>query len=328
MIWKLNASTFGRQILATNLFLVVIFGLSWEGLAQVGSARTDKAIASEVLVGTNEHRVRHGMPKLSSHPALTRAAELHSLEMANKNYFSHRSPTRGLEKVRQRVGAQDVTPKRVAENIASCYGFPPDQVADYSLTNWLESPGHRANISNPKYSHIGLGVAYIGDKYYVTQVFAGGDLNFEARVVGSDSSPTETSRQIIAKKIFELTNQRRRDAHLPEFAQDNFLEAAASSHSEEMLRMNYFSHRSPIAGRVKLRDRINNTGVDPFRVAENIYQCSGYKSETVALRAMLSWMQSEEHKRNILDSRLSNMGIGVYEKNGSFYVTQVFGGDD
>ena len=147
MVMKSNRSAFGRHSLQWSLIAIVILALFWEGLAQRGMALTNKTIASEILAGTNQYRVRHGLPKLYFHPDLTKAAELHSVDMANKNYFSHRSPTRGLERVRHRVEAQRISPRRVAENIATCWGFPPTQVADYSLTSWLESPGHLANSS-------------------------------------------------------------------------------------------------------------------------------------------------------------------------------------
>ena len=55
----------------------------------------------------------------------------------------------------------------VGENIA--YGYPtPEAVED----TWMNSPGHRANILNSGYTHIGVGAYNDNGTLYWTQVFA------------------------------------------------------------------------------------------------------------------------------------------------------------
>lgn len=47
----------------------------------------------------------------------------------------------------------------------------PDSIATAQVQSWMSSPGHRANILNPQYDRIGVGVAYDGFYYLSTQNF-------------------------------------------------------------------------------------------------------------------------------------------------------------
>ena len=38
---------------------------------------------------------------------------------------------------------------------------------------WMKSPGHRANLMNPRYTKIGIGIVAKGGYVYATQIFAG-----------------------------------------------------------------------------------------------------------------------------------------------------------
>ncbi len=46
-----------------------------------------------------------------------------------------------------------------------------DSIAQSSLTGWMNSPGHRANILDPDYDEAGIGVAYVNGYIIATQVF-------------------------------------------------------------------------------------------------------------------------------------------------------------
>ena len=59
-----------------------------------------------------------------------------------------------------------VTYKSAAENIAM-----GQRSATEVVKGWMESPGHKANIMNPSYTHIGVGLSDSG--YYWTQQFIG-----------------------------------------------------------------------------------------------------------------------------------------------------------
>lgn len=56
------------------------------------------------------------------------------------------------------------------------------------------------------------------------------------------------------------------------------------------------------------------------RLAENI----AYNSSKNVADVMKLWMDSEGHKKNILNSELTHIGIGVYKKGGYYYWVQAF----
>ena len=94
--------------------------------------------------------------------------------MLRKNNFSLTSPTPGRGSVRLRVKAEGVDPVRVTEDIYQCIGYPPERVPLLAILAWLESPGNREAIWDPRHREVGIGVAVKGSQVYVTQVFSGG----------------------------------------------------------------------------------------------------------------------------------------------------------
>ncbi|KFD42156.1 hypothetical protein HX99_06885 [Peptococcaceae bacterium SCADC1_2_3] len=98
----------------------------------------------------NIQRSKYGLTPLKINADLTRAARLKANDMLENNYFSHTSPTYGspFNMLRQ----FDISYRTAAENLA---GAPTVEMAHESLMN---SPGHRANILNPNFTDIGIGV--------------------------------------------------------------------------------------------------------------------------------------------------------------------------
>ena len=99
---------------------------------------------------------------------LTLAAEAHSSNMANYNFFSHT----GLDDstVGTRVSAQGYEWSYVSENIAAGQTSVQDVV-----DGWMESEGHCINIMSENAVEMGLACAVNNDadyRYYWTQVFA------------------------------------------------------------------------------------------------------------------------------------------------------------
>lgn len=109
-------------------------------------------------------------PPLTMHPQLQQSARLHSLDMATKNYFSHtavdgRSPFDRMKAAGYKGGT-------MGENIAA-----GNATAAATMTQWMNSDGHCANIMNPAYKHLGVGYAYGASstyKHYWTQNFGAG----------------------------------------------------------------------------------------------------------------------------------------------------------
>jgi uncharacterized protein YkwD len=116
----------------------------------------------------NVERANAGLPALSPQGQLGSAAQLHSADMACKNYFSHT----GLDgsSSADRAQRQGYSSGFVGENIAAGYSSPANVVA-----GWMNSAGHKANILGVDYTEIGIGYAF-GENSdygsYWTAVFA------------------------------------------------------------------------------------------------------------------------------------------------------------
>ncbi|WP_246096991.1 CAP domain-containing protein [Psychrobacillus soli] len=118
----------------------------------------------QVVDLTNQERAKAGLKALQIDTKLTQSAQAKSQDMKNKNYFSHTSPTYGSPF--DQMKSFGITYKSAAENIAM--GQPS---ATEVVKAWMESPGHKANIMNPSYTHIGVGLSDSG--FYWTQQFIG-----------------------------------------------------------------------------------------------------------------------------------------------------------
>ena len=116
---------------------------------------------------TNKEREKEKLPPVKINLVLSQVARAHSANMAKTGTFDHvvegKSPADRVKAAGYRFGL-------VSENISMAEGaFTPAEV----VQGWMESKSHRANIVNPRYTEIGIGIASNGkgDTYY-TQVFA------------------------------------------------------------------------------------------------------------------------------------------------------------
>ncbi|GAA0921680.1 CAP domain-containing protein [Nonomuraea longicatena] len=121
-------------------------------------------IEDEVVRLTNAARASGGCKPLVHDAKLHKAAEGHSADMAAKGYFDHtgrdgRSPA-------DRIRAAGFSPVSAwGENIAM-----GQRTAAAVVDGWMNSPGHKANIMNCGFTHIGVGHDAKGPHW--TQVFA------------------------------------------------------------------------------------------------------------------------------------------------------------
>lgn len=122
------------------------------------------SVIQQVVDLTNQERAKAGLKALQIDTKLTQSAQAKSQDMKDKNYFSHTSPTYGSPF--DQMKSFGITYNAAAENIAM-----GQRSAAEVVKAWMESPGHKANIMNPSYTHIGVGLSDSG--YYWTQQFIG-----------------------------------------------------------------------------------------------------------------------------------------------------------
>lgn len=120
----------------------------------------------QMLQSVNEERRKAGLQPLEIHEGLVKLARLKSEDMIKLGYFSHQSPTYGSPF--EMITKAGITYRTAGENIA---GAPTVVRAHQSLMN---SSGHRANILNKNFTHIGIGIVN-GGPYgkMFTQMFIG-----------------------------------------------------------------------------------------------------------------------------------------------------------
>lgn len=110
----------------------------------------------------NEERTKAGVPALKLDLELSRVARIKSQDMKDNNYFSHASPTYG-------------SPFEMMKNFGISYRTAGENIAmhgsvESAHAGLMNSEGHRKNILNPSFTHIGIGIV---DNRYFTQMFIG-----------------------------------------------------------------------------------------------------------------------------------------------------------
>ena len=123
-------------------------------------AKVAKRVAVHAtLCVLNATRERHGIRPLRMNSRLSRAARRHARDMVRRNYFSHDSMGGAsfVDRIRHAGYLDGAGAWAVAENIA--WGSHHYSAPRRILHIWMNSPGHRANILNPRYRDIGIGLA-------------------------------------------------------------------------------------------------------------------------------------------------------------------------
>lgn len=119
-------------------------------------------------------------------------------------------------------------------------------------------------------------------------------------------------------EVLRLVNEQRANYGLSALTYSTKLEAVGYAHSKDMAQNNYFSHTN-LSGQSPF-DRMRAAGISYRSAAENI--AAGQRTPQEVVNA---WMNSAGHRANILNSSVTQMGVGIYS-GGSYgiYWTQLF----
>lgn len=107
----------------------------------------------QLMVDTiNQERIAAGLNPVIADLRLTAVGRAKANDMKVNNYFSHTSPTYGSPwAMMQQAG---ITVRWAGENISGNKSVPG------SMAALMQSPGHKANILDPRFTHVGVGIAY------------------------------------------------------------------------------------------------------------------------------------------------------------------------
>ncbi|MCM0757330.1 CAP domain-containing protein [Sporomusa sphaeroides DSM 2875] len=128
---------------------------------QVSGVTADEQLAVNLL---NADRAANGLPPLKLNLAVTAVARQHAQDQIDRNFFAHVNPD-GKSPF-DRMRSAGISFGYAGENLAINRNVTAAEQA------FMNSPGHRANILNPKYKQVGIGVRYSPQgSVYVVQNF-------------------------------------------------------------------------------------------------------------------------------------------------------------
>lgn len=165
--WSVQCGLTGLLVAALALGLTMVQGgggIVGTGTAEAAAAAAgskSKALAavylqiqtqnaSQVVELVNKERKNAGLKPLIIHTNLTKMAKTKAIDMFKSGDFSHTSPKYGSPF--DMMDAFNITYLYAGENIGK-----GQRSAEEVVKDWMDSPGHKANILNPNYKLIGVG---------------------------------------------------------------------------------------------------------------------------------------------------------------------------
>jgi len=124
---------------------------------------------------TNRERAHRALSVLRGEDALRQIARLHSRDMQVRRFFSHVNPD-GASPAERVAAAHRRLVGVVGENLWKGIGYPASQadgLARQVVAGWMRSHGHRKNLLDPDFTHLGVGAVRREGEIFVTQLFAG-----------------------------------------------------------------------------------------------------------------------------------------------------------
>ncbi len=117
---------------------------------KLGNPTVRPLLEAKMLELVNEERTSRGLKPLQADPEMTVVGRAHSKDMFARGYFAHYTPE-GTDPF-QRMDAAGVKYRAAGENLALA------QTVEMAHRNLMNSPGHKANILNPAYGRLGIGI--------------------------------------------------------------------------------------------------------------------------------------------------------------------------
>lgn len=226
----------------------------------------------------NKDRADAKLPALAPDLLLTNVARLHSQDMATNNFFAHinLNGEDGTARYNKAGGIGGV-----GENIAY---HPSVSSAEQGL---MESPGHRANILDKNSTHIGIGIYYYDEKYYITQLF-------------KKKTPNINKKEA-TDELLNWINTERIKTNLAPLTFDPILSKSAAEHSLAMAKVGDLDEN---AGGINFYDRFKQNGGTYISIMSSFY-----------LNDSIEGIEEQLKKDPSLYSEktITHIGIGIYQ---------------
>jgi uncharacterized protein YkwD len=252
------------------------------------------ALRRDLLAGLNRERAAAGVRPLAASPELDRVAQERADEMARRGALpSEEEAFRLFSRVQSQMVRAGYTAHGWTESITVSDGTP-EEVLDF----WREGESAREALG-ADYQDVGVGLASLDGVPLYTFLFAWPEREYYGRQTAKIADLAA-----VRAAILEAVNAARRDARLRPLTLDPRLNAAAQQHAEDMRDRHFYGHQTP-EGR-QPRQRVQAAGYPVQSVGENIAE-----GQFTVDEVMNGWLQSPDHRKNILEPRFSHLGVGL-----------------
>jgi uncharacterized protein YkwD len=251
------------------------------------------AVRAGVLAAINAERAKEGGAPLRLSAALSAVAQARAEQLAKAGDMN--ADPKAQERLNEEMKRAGYPAQRWIESEISS-GFSLGEVAGY----WHRQSGATyGQVLSRDFRDLGVGVATLEGQPLYTLFFAVPEHEYYAeRTAGLKDLAA------VRQEVLDRVNAERTKAGVPPLRLDPRLSLAAQRHADDMLARGYFSHASP-EGRTVIH-RAATAWYSFHLVGENI--AFGQLSAEQVVQA---WMESPEHRRNILDHGFLHMGLGV-----------------
>ncbi len=276
------------MLVAFALVATAVAAPETAGGADLEPARRD------VLSWIAERRADAGLAPVAPDPVLSGVAQERAEQVAREGTVESTSGT--VSRVSRRIFAAGYEAHRWTERAILGYREPVHLVTVWSRSG---QASYEQTVLGD-FEQVGVGVADAGEGTAVVLLFATPESSwFREQVAGLDD------RAAVRREALERVNRAREEHDLGPVRGNAELDRAAQAHAEDMLERGYYGHVSP-RGRAP-RDWVEETDYPRLSfLAENIAKGLFEPEEAVE-----RWLGSRDHRRNILDGRARETGLGV-----------------
>jgi uncharacterized protein YkwD len=276
-------------------------------------ASDPETVRRDLVLLLNRERELAGAPPLAPSGPLHQVAQARADEIQAQGGLPAEADAMNLfRKVQIQLSKAGYSAHGWAESITTA----PTGLAA-AVASWKQEDPTYKQAMDVDYQHVGVGVAQLGKSPLYVFLFAWPRSEYYVRETAGLAS-----LEAVRQEMLERINTLRREAGRPPLTLEPRLTSAAQGHADDMLTRTYYSHVTPEG--TPPRQRVLAAGYSGEIVAENI--AAGQTSVELAVEA---WMHSTDHRRNILDPRFQEIGIGMavgsYEHKYKILWVQNFG---
>jgi uncharacterized protein YkwD len=249
----------------------------------------------DLLEEINADRARRGREPLRLDERLNEYAQARAEQVARQGDEDPGSWQGEPGARSERLRATGYEPYLVAEVYAQSPGDAAEMVA-----TWRRGGGETyRDALDRQYRDAGIGIAELGGQPFYLFLFAE---SLADHFAGATEGLADLD--LVRQELLGLVNARRRERGRGALRPSLLLDAAAQRYAEEMLRTGHYGHVGP-RGENAL-DRARRAGYRPAAVAENLAKGHYSVADVVA-----GWMESRDHRANLLHPQYFEMGAGM-----------------